>query len=132
MHSSWFEDRSSYDGCSWLSFASLTYMRRICCVASAIQEIVPSLREIYVDVMLTNYKLWIPMQLLNFGARVVCLANQHSRVWCRPKRALSTRGRRPLNFGPIDVVCNRSHSSAVSSVGVEHHCAGVEHLFVMD
>ena len=27
----------------------------------------PSLKEIYVDVMLTNYKLWIPMQLLNFG-----------------------------------------------------------------
>ena len=38
------------------------------CAHSVLQEIVPSLKEIYVDVMLTNYKLWIPMQLLNFGA----------------------------------------------------------------
>ena len=49
------------------------------------QEIIPSLKEIYVEVMLTNYKLWIPMQLLNFGLipvqYQVLMSNITALVW---------------------------------------------------
>ena len=55
------------------------------CLEGRPQEIIPSLKEIYVEVMLTNYKLWIPMQLLNFGLipvqYQVLMSNITALVW---------------------------------------------------